>query len=148
MTSSGAAVNRPWSGTPGFPGGEHGGGGGEPGGVRGAVEADLVAHVLRGEDAAAGLEPFPAEQITQRAGGGAVAAFGEHAAALQVGDDVDDEAVEAAPGPFGGDEDGDQVVGGRGRAGGSAQRADRLGEVVVRADRVHHLIILEHMFEI
>ena len=52
------------------PGGERLGRGGKARGRRRAVEPDARAHLLGGGDPSAGLEPLPAQQISQPGGGG------------------------------------------------------------------------------
>lgn len=135
---------------PGVAGVEHLGGGRQLWGQRAAVEADTGAHPGGGADPAAGFEPLPAQQIAERRCGGLVAAFGESAASLQVGDGGDGELVEAAGEPFAEGEDGDQLVVGGGGPAGSAQLLDRLDEAVVRCGKGagHAPIVSEQVFEV
>ncbi|MCE0767902.1 hypothetical protein LWC35_34125 [Pseudonocardia kujensis] len=126
-------------------------GGREPGGERGAVEPDLCAHGFGGDHAAAGFEPFPAQQVGQSAGGGAVAALGEHAAALQVRGGLDHGPVQGAAGLFAHPRRVDHLVGRGGGSGGVGQLRDRLLEAFAGgADRpcVHTHTIVEHKFEV
>lgn len=83
------------------------GGVGEAGRKRGAVEADTGADLLGDGDAAAGLEPLPAEKIGQRTRGGAVAAVAEHTAPFQGRHRGDRELVQTARHAFAEQENGE-----------------------------------------
>ncbi len=133
-----------------LPGRERLGRGGQPGGKRSVVEPDTWADLLGGGDAAAGLEPLPAEQVVQRARDRLVAAFSERPAALQGGHRADREPVEPPARALAQRQDRQQLVVARARLARGAQLVDRLGEVAVRDDEralQHSFIITEQMFE-
>ena len=67
----------------GLAGGEHLTGGRQPRREHGAVHAGARTHLLRGHDAAAGLEPLPPHQVAQRRHRGPVTPLGEKPAPLQ-----------------------------------------------------------------
>jgi hypothetical protein len=83
-------------------------------------------------DAAAGLEAFPTQQITQRAGGGRVAAFGERAAPLQHRHGGHGEPIKPPREALADSEEREQLcIGGTGPCR-QGKRVNRLGEEAVR----------------
>jgi hypothetical protein len=136
---------------PGPAGVEHLGGGGQPGRQLGAVNSDARADVFGGVHPAAGLEPLPAEQISQPGGGGLVAAVGERSAPLQRGDGGQGEPVQASGQAFAHVERRQQLgLGGGTGLRGRGQRVDRLDRrrcAVATGLSVTPSILLELMFE-
>jgi len=125
---------------------ERRGGGGQPGWQHGAVEPDTLAHLLRAQDAAAGIGPLTAQQVRDRTDRVPVTAVGEHPAALQGGDGVDGDQVQPACGAFADGENGEHLGVPGGRAGGMVQRVEGLGEEALRGSQPtggHALILLE-----
>ena len=116
-------------------------------GARCRLEPDTLAHLLRAQDAAAGVGPLAAQQVRDRADRVLVTAVGEHPVALQGGDGVDGDQVEPACGAFADGENGEHLGVPGGRAGGMVQRVEGLGEEVLRGSQPaggHALILVEH----
>ena len=130
---------------------EHGRGDGQPRRQPGAVQPDPGPDVLGHAQVPPGLATVPPEQIGQRRNAGAIAAPGERAATLQIGERGHAGLVEAATHTFADGQHPEQIGLARPRTRGRPQRLHRLSEQAARGFQRalrHPSSVSEHKFEI